>query len=578
MSVILGISAYFHDSSAALLVDGTLVAAASEERFSRIKYDASLPLKSVAFCLSKANLSIDEVDEVVFFEKPFTKFERILDTSVRFAPYGFVPFQKAIRSWLKSKFWVADTIRKQLHFKGNLSFSQHHLSHAALAAYTGPYDSAAIVIMDGVGERACTTIGVYENGKVQLLQEQRFPHSIGLLYSAFTYFCGFKVNGGEYKLMGLAPYGTPRFTQLIRDHVVKQKDDGSIELNLEYFRFHKDVEMTSKKMESLFGVSKRKPEDELLEIYKDIAASIQEVTQQLVLQLIHSAHQLTGKKHLLIGGGVALNCVINQAIISQTPFESYWLHSASGDSGCALGAALWREGKPISSDQRLLKAIDFLGPSYSDKEIEESILQKQLVFSSLSDEELIETSSDLLKNGKVLGWFQGAMEVGPRALGNRSILAHPGFPDMQKQLNLKIKKREGFRPFAPIVTAESAADYFDLQEGVDYSRMTTVAKAKQVESMPSCVHVDGTSRIQVLAKTDQTLLHQLLVRFGEKAGIPVLINTSFNERGEPMVCSPNEAIACFFNTEMDALVIGNKLILKSENAHIQHQNNVYALD
>ena len=578
MSVILGISAYFHDSSAALLVDGKLVAAAAEERFSRIKYDPSIPLKSIEFCLTKANLSIDEVDELVFFEKPFTKFERILDTCVRFAPFGFVPFQKAIRSWLKSKFWVADTIRKQLQFNGKLTFSQHHLSHAALAAYTGPYNSAAIVIMDGVGERACTSIGVFENGRVQLLQEQRFPHSIGLLYSAFTYFCGFKVNGGEYKLMGLAPYGTPRFTQLIRDHVVKQKADGSIELNLEYFRFHKDVEMTSKKMETLFGVSKRKPEEELLEIYKDIAASIQEVTQQLVLQLIHSVHQLTGKKQLLIGGGVALNCVINQAIISQTPFESYWLHSASGDSGCALGAALWRGGKQLSNNQRTLRDTDFFGPSYSEKELEESLLNKQLVFSFLSNEDLIDKTSDLLKIGKVVGWFQGAMEVGPRALGNRSILAHPGFPDMQKQLNLKIKKREGFRPFAPIVIAECADEYFDLQEGVDYSRMTTVARAKQEILMPSCVHVDGTSRIQVLEKSDQLLLHQLLVRFGEKTGIPVLINTSFNERGEPMVCSPKEAIACFFNTEMDALVLGNFLVLKSENKHFHHQNKVYALD
>lgn len=577
MAKILGISAYFHDSSAALLVDGKIIAAICEERLTRVKHDASFPEQSITACLEIAGISMEELDEVVFFEKPFTKFERILDMSVRAAPAGFIPFQKAIRSWLKSKIWIQETIRKKLGWKGQITFCQHHMAHAALAAYSGPYKDAALVVMDGVGERACTTVGIFETNKIQFIREQRFPDSIGLFYSAFTYYCGFKVNGGEYKLMGLAPYGQPVYAEMIRKHLVEQQIDGSIRLNLNYFNFHKDTRMIHKRMENLLGFPVRKPEAPLTDEYKNLAASVQLVTEELVLELLRSVYELTGKKQVLLSGGVALNCVINERIIGQTGFDSFWVPSAAGDSGCALGAALWRHGSSIFTERNLAD-IDYLGPEFLESDYRNALDRGQLIGNCHSEEELMERTADFLSQGKVVGWFQGRMEFGPRALGNRSILAFPGIEQMQQTLNLKIKKREGFRPFAPIVPIEALATFFEQQEGVDYSRMTTVAKARKPESVKACVHVDGTARVQALEEKDNPKLYRLLKRMEEKSGIPVLINTSFNERGEPMVCTPEDAISCFFNTEMDILVLGNFLVEKTANTHIPWKTKQYEAD
>lgn len=566
MATILGISAFFHDSSAAIVIDGKIVAAIAEERLTRIKHDASFPLKSIHACMAIADITISQVNEIVYYEKPFTKFERIFDTILRVAPFGFIQFARASKHWLQQKIWVEDSIRKNLNYKGKISYCQHHMSHAALAAYTSPYDDAAVVIIDAVGERSCTTIGLFENNIIHFNKEQRFPHSVGLLYSAFTYFCGFKVNSGEYKLMGLAPYGHPWYADLIRKHVVSQSSDGAIKLNLKYFNFHHDLYMTGKALEKLLGIPRRKPEDALLQQYKDIAASIQSVTEELVLTILTEAAKITKKNNLLFSGGVALNCVINEKILKKTPFKSFWIPSASGDSGCALGAALWRSEK--ITNQHPLDSIDFIGPDYSDNQITSVLNNFKLIYNQYKDEKLYDLVSEDLAKGLILAWFQGRMEYGPRALGNRSILAHPGKEGMHSILNTKIKKRENFRPFAPIITQEAFDQYFDRQD-CDYTRMTTVACAKQRQNITACVHIDGTSRVQEVKKTEQPTLHAVLKYFEVKTGIPVLINTSFNERGEPMVCSPEDAVKCFFNTDLDVLVMERYVIRKEDNLHIK---------
>lgn len=576
---ILGISAYFHDSSACLVVDGKIIATVTEERLSRIKHDSSFPQKSINYCLENATIEPHELDEVVFFEKPLTKFERILETFTKVAPFGFFPFRKAIQSWISKKLWIEDNFRKKYNFKGKFSYCQHHLSHAALANYSSNFQEACYVVIDGVGEKACTSFGVFENGKLTPLKEQHFPHSIGLLYSAFTYYCGFKVNSGEYKLMGLAPYGQPIYTDKIKLHLVKQSKDGSIELNLKYFAFHNNLKMINRRFEQLFGKNRRKEEDTIDAFYKDIAASIQKVTEELVLNCIRFALKETGKTNLVYGGGVALNCVINSKLKTIKELENVYIHSSSGDSGCAIGAALWtfsENQNKISSNE----ISEFLGPNYNNDEIK-IILEKQFRDVKYNFQEfnnLFPYIAQSLHNGKIVAWFQGALEMGPRALGNRSILANPTIPDIKRILNQKIKKREGFRPFAPVVLAEDFSHYF-IDEQYDYSKMIYTAQAtSNTQSITSCIHEDNSARVQKLEKKDNEVLYNLLQEFKQLSDIPILINTSFNQRGEPMVCSPENAIHCFFNTEIDILVMENYVILKDENKHIQIEPQIFALD
>lgn len=577
MAAVLGISAYFHDSSACLVVDGEIIAAVCEERFTRKKHDASFPEMAIRYCLECANLTSEELDFVVFHEKPFTKFERILDTLLKKAPRGFRPFVRAIDSWLREKFWIEDTFRRTFPFKGEFSYFQHHLSHAATAAYSSPFDDAAYVIIDGVGERACTSIGRFEAGKLIPEIEQRFPHSIGLLYSAFTQYCGFMVNSGEYKLMGLAPYGEAVYTDLIMEKFVEQSADGSIRLKLNRFGFLDDLKMINGQFEQAFGQPARGEEEEMSQFYKDVAASIQKVTEELVLGVLNAAFVRTGKRKLVYGGGVALNCVINAEIIQRTSFEEVYIHSASGDSGCAYGAALWR-AQQVDKQHSIGQEQEFLGPEFSQEEILKVLEDMKLKFHERNFPDLTDEVAAMLTEGKVVGWFQGRMEFGPRALGNRSILANPALKDMKITLNRKIKKREGFRPFAPVVLDRMFGDYFE-DEGNDYRRMLHVTRIKNgIDSIPSCVHEDGSARVQILTRSFNERLYTLMERFYEKSGLPVLINTSFNERGEPMVNTPEDAIHCFLNTGMDVLVMENILVLKSENELVEFKAKKYALD
>ena len=577
MAAVLGISAYFHDSSACLVVDGEVIAAVCEERFTRKKHDASFPENAIRYCLKYANLTSEQLDFVVFHEKPFTKFERILDTLLKKSPRGFYPFTRAIDSWLREKFWIEDTFRKAFPFKGEFSYCQHHLSHAAAAAFSSGFHDAAYVVIDGVGERACTSIGRFETDKLIPEIEQRFPHSIGLLYSAFTQYCGFMVNSGEYKLMGLAPYGKAVYKDLIFEKFVEQSADGSICLKLNRFGFLDDLKMINRQFEQAFERPARGEEEEMSQFYMDVAASIQKVTEELVVGVLNAAFLRTGKNKLVYGGGVALNCVINSEILQRTDFEEVYIHSASGDSGCAYGAALWRS-REVEKKLHVKKDVEFLGPEFSQTEILKALEEKKLVFYERDFADLIEELAILLTEGSVVGWFQGRAEFGPRALGNRSILANPSLRDMKKTLNIKIKKREGFRPFAPVILDRMFGDFFE-DEGNDYSRMMHITRIKKgVDSIPSCVHEDGSARVQKLSKPFNEKLYALLDCFHERSGLPVLINTSFNERGEPIVNTPEDAIHCFLNTGMDVLVMDNYLVLKSENKQVEFKAKKYALD
>jgi carbamoyltransferase len=575
MANILGISAYFHDSSACLIQDGQITAAVLEERFSRIKHDSSFPEKAIKYCLEEGNISSNEIDEVIYFEKPITKFERILDTLTKQAPFGFKHFKKAIHSWMSEKFWVESTFKKTFKYNGQFNYCQHHLSHAANTCYQSGFNDTAYLIIDGVGEKSCTSYGMFSNNNLEPLMEQQFPHSIGLLYSAFTQYCGFKVNSGEYKLMGLAPYGTPKYTNLIYNHFVSITDDGIIKLSLEKFGFLSDLKMINKQFELAIGQPARRKESPLTQFYKDIAASIQKVTEELVLKLVEHVYKETKQTKIVLGGGVALNCVINATILEKTSFEKVFIHSASGDSGCSMGAALYANKAPLKRDLNQ----EFLGPQFTDLEIEESLkLWEGIHFSKLSDNDTISSTAEYLADNKIVGWFQGRMEFGPRALGNRSILGNPADPKMKSKINIKIKKREGFRPFAPVILKEHFTEYFEDNKN-DYSRMLYVTKSKENRAkIPSCIHEDQSSRVQTLESNFNPKLHRLLKEFHIRTTIPILINTSFNERGEPIVCSPKDAIQCFFNTDMDILIMENYVIEKLKNLSIQTTIQNYELD
>ncbi|MEW6510481.1 MAG: carbamoyltransferase [Bacteroidota bacterium] len=586
---ILGISCYYHDSAAALIKDGVILAAAQEERFTRRKHDFRFPSQAIAWCLAHAGIVSDQLECVVFYDKPFVKFERILETYLAYAPRGFRSFLMAMPLWLKEKLWIPQLIRDELGFDGKILFTEHHESHAASAFYPSPFAHAAFLTMDGVGEWTTTSYGVGHGTMIEILGEQLFPHSLGLLYSAFTYFTGFKVNSAEYKVMGLAPYGEPRYVKSIYDHLIDLKEDGSFKMNMEYFDYCAGLRMTGDRFNRLFGGPPRTPESPLTQREMDLARSLQEVTEEIMLRQSRHVHRETGEENLVLAGGVALNCVGNGRVLREGPFEDIWIQPAAGDAGGALGAALfaWHAyyGNPRKVDGRKdAQKGSYLGPESSDTEIEEILRRHGATFRRLNREELIDTAAELIAQGHVLGWFQGRMEFGPRALGSRSIIGDARSRTMQSVMNLKIKFRESFRPFAPSVLKEHAGEYFEIDRKSPYmllvapvterrrippapgeEKLAGIDKLKAARSeIPAVTHIDNSARIQTVDREDHPLYYDLIDRFYTKTGCPVIINTSFNVRGEPIVCRPEEALRCFMRTEMDYLFMGSFVLAKKE--------------
>jgi carbamoyltransferase len=593
---ILGISAYYHDSAAALVVDGQIMAAAQEERFTRIKHDPGFPRHAIAYCLQQGGLRLRDVDLVVFYDKPFLKFERLLETYLAYAPRGFASFLAAMPVWLKEKLFQKSLLLGELRkidveFSGpdRLAFTEHHLSHAASAFYPSSFEEAVILTMDGVGEWATTSAGIGKGRDLSITREIHFPHSLGLLYSAFTYFTGFKVNSGEYKLMGLAPYGVPRFEKTILDHLIDVKPDGSFRLNMDYFDYCTGLRMTNAKFDGLFEGPPRKPEDRLGSREMDLAASIQKVLEKVVLAMTRSLAAESGIPNLCMAGGVALNCVANGHILRDGAFKNIWIQPASGDAGGALGAALAAAHGIGGAERRISPGRDsmsgsYLGPSFSQSEIENALASVGARFTVVSERELVETTAIALTQGKAVGWFQGRMEFGPRALGARSILGDPRSPSMQSVLNLKIKKRESFRPFAPSVLREDVADWFEMNTDSPYMLLVAdVLKSHRIEmtpeqqalfgidklnvprsDIPAVTHVDYSARIQTVNREDNPLYHALISAFKTKTGCPLVVNTSFNVRGEPLVCTPQDAFRCFMGTEIEYLAVGNCVMHKAE--------------
>ncbi|MEM1084357.1 MAG: carbamoyltransferase [Verrucomicrobiota bacterium] len=599
MSAILGISAFYHDSAAALMVDGKIVAAAQEERFTRKKHDFEFPTNAINYCLEEAGLTPEQVDYVGFYDKPYLKFERLLETYLSFAPVGFASFLKAMPLWLRQKLHLPREIRNGLGgaYKKRVLFTEHHESHAASAFFPSPFEEAAILTLDGVGEWATTSFGVGKGNKIKLTHELHFPHSLGLLYSAFTYFTGFRVNSGEYKLMGLAPYGEPVYADLIRENLIDLKADGSFRLDLSYFNYCQGLTMTSPKFDELFGGPPRKPESPLTKREMDLAASIQVVTEDAMLATARHLHETTGMENLCLAGGVALNCVGNGRILREGPFKRVWIQPAAGDAGGALGAAMfiWHQlqGNPRTVGKPDGQQASLLGPAYEDSEITTLLDEKGATYRKIDDEgELCRTVAELIENEKVIGWFQGRMEFGPRALGARSILGDARSRTMQSVMNLKIKFRESFRPFAPLVLKERAEEFFALKEGSDSPYMLVVAPVnedKRTESandsvdgldklnecrsvVPAVTHVDYSARVQTVDSERNPRLHRLMKEFEQRTGCPVLINTSFNVRGEPIVCDPADAYRCFLGTNMDVLVLDNHVLLKEEQENAEELN------
>ncbi len=577
---ILGISCWYHDAAACVLRDGRIVAAAQEERFTRKKHDASFPVHAIRYCLKEAGIDAPRLDRVAFYDKPFLKFERLLETYVAYAPAGLPSFLKAMPVWLKEKLWIPELIRKELGYEGPIVFPEHHLSHAASAWYPSPFDRAAVLTTDGVGEWATTSWGVGDGARLTLHAEQHFPHSLGLLYSAFTYFCGFRVNSGEYKLMGLAPYGEPRYERLIREELVDLKEDGSFRLNMKYFPYPAGLTMTGRRFERLFGGPRREPEAPLTPREMDIARSIQVVTEEAMLRMARHVHRESGERNLCLAGGVALNCVANGRLHREGPFERLWVQPAAGDAGGALGAAYaaWHlhagAGRPAPTGDAM--AGSFLGPAFSEEETAAAVVAEGLPLRRLADDELPDRVAELLASGAVVGWFQGRMEFGPRALGARSILADPRGRDTQRRVNLQIKFRESFRPFAPAVPAERVSDWFELDGESPYMLLVAPVRGARIEGegldrlgnvdsrIPAVTHVDGSARVQTVHAETNPAFHRLLEAFERRTGCPVLVNTSFNVRGEPIVGSPADAIRCFRSTHMDALVLGPWLLTRDD--------------
>lgn len=596
MKYILGISAYYHDSAAALLGDGEILAAAQEERFTRKKHDAGFPGYAIQYCLNEAGIGLTDVSDVVFYDKPLVKFERLLETYLTYAPKGFRSFIAAMPVWLKEKLYLKNTLKKELAALGNcgkkdlpaLLFSEHHQSHAASAFFPSPYEKAAVLCLDGVGEWATTSAWLGEGSRLNALWEIDFPHSLGLLYSAFTYYTGFRVNSGEYKLMGLAPYGEPKYVDLILDNLLDLKEDGTFRLDMSYFNYATGLTMTNNKFADLFGAPARTPETELSQREMDIARSIQVVTEEVVSRLARTVKQETGADYLCLAGGVALNCVANGVLLRENIFKDIWIQPAAGDAGGALGAAqvVWSEkynGEHKVNGHDSMKG-SYLGPKFQPEQIEADLKKFGARYTCLNDKDLMPELADILADEKVVGWFQGRMEFGPRALGGRSIIGDPRSQKMQSVMNLKIKYRESFRPFAPSVLAEDVSEYFVQDRPSPYMlivapvqekhRLTMTEEQEKLfgidklnvprSSLPAVTHVDYSARIQTIHKETNPRYHDLISHFKEKTGCPVLVNTSFNVRGEPIVGTPEDAYRCFMRTEMDYLVIENYLLAKSE--------------
>jgi len=588
---ILGISCFYHDSAACIVSDGEIIAAVQEERFTRKKHDASFPVNAISYCLKEAGISVKNLDFVAFYDKPFIKFERILETTFSYAPSGISQFIQAIPIWLKQKLWALEIIRKDLAFNGKIVFTEHHEAHAASAFYPSPFVEAAILTIDGVGEWETASFGVGKNNHLDIQQYLRFPNSLGLLYSAFTYYTGFKVNSGEYKLMGLAPYGLPRYKDIILKELIDLKDDGSFKMNMKYFGFCNSLRMTNSRFNRLFGFPPRKPETKITQRFMDMAASIQQVTEEIMLKMAWHVHKVTGQDKLCLAGGVALNCVGNGRILREGPFKDIWIQPASGDAGGALGAAflVWHKylgNHRFADGVNDLQKASLLGPAYSDDYIESFLKEQNISYVRLSYADVVEKVSNLVMAGKIIGWFQGRIEFGPRALGARSIIGDARNPDMQSKMNIKIKHRESFRPFAPTILKEKVSQWFELDKESPYMLLVACVKDdKRLEALgdfsgidklkivrsfiPAVTHVDYSARVQTIKKTDHPLYYDMLQSFFRKTGCPVIINTSFNERGEPLVLTPQDAYKCFMRTEIDYLILGSFLIDKLDQPEMK---------
>ncbi len=598
---ILGISAFYHDSAAALVRDGEIVAAAQEERFTRKKHDYRFPSHAVDYCLEEAGIAAGDVDAVVFYDKPFVKFERLLETYLTYAPLGIRSFLMAMPLWMKQKLHLPKIIKRELggDFKGHILFTDHHESHAASAFFPSPFEEAAILTSDGVGEWTTSSYGVGKGNRIELHKELRFPHSLGLLYSAFTYYTGFKVNSGEYKLMGLAPYGEPKFVDVIKDNLIDIKPDGSFRMDMAFFDYCAGLKMTNARFDKLFGKPARKPETQLTQHEMDVAASVQKVTEEIMMLQARHVHEATGMKNLCLAGGVALNCVSNGLILRDGPFEQIWIQPAAGDAGGALGAALfvWYQlnDKPREANPDDAQSGSLLGPAFSDEEVRQYLDSVGAKYSVCdSDEDVVDRVADAIAEGKVVGWHQGRMEFGPRALGARSIIGDARNTEMQSKMNLKIKYRESFRPFAPSALVEHAQEYFDIDAESPYMLlvcpvreeirvpMTDEERERMLHDpdlrkrvniprseIPAVTHLDYSARLQTVDAKRHGLYHKMIARFREKTGCGVIVNTSFNVRGEPIVCTPEDAYQCFMHTEMDVLAVGQQILLKEDQPQLE---------
>ena len=602
---ILGISCFYHDSAACLVCDGEILAAVQEERFTRQKHDFNFPINSINWCLREGGITVDDLDYVVFYDKPFIKFERILETALTYAPSGIRQFIQAMPLWLKQKLWIKELIQRESGYKGKILFTGHHESHAASAFYPSPFKEAAFLTMDGVGEWDTASFGVGRGNDIEVSHTLRFPHSLGLLYSTFTYYTGFKVNSGEYKLMGLAPYGEPKYLDLILNELIDIKEDGSFKLDMKYFGYCNGLRMTNRRFEKLFGGPARKPETQITQKDIDIAASIQKVTEEIMLRMARYVNKVTGLDKLCLAGGVALNCVGNGRILREGPFKDIWIQPASGDAGGALGAAflVWYKylnNNRTADDKNDKQKASLLGPSYSDDYIEDFLIREGITYRKLLYSDIPQVVSDLIIQGEVIGWFQGKIEFGPRALGARSIIGDARNQEMQSKMNLKVKFRESFRPFAPTVLKEKVSDWFELDRESPYMLLVApVKQEKRIEGgsfknaegfdklkikrsqIPAVTHVDYSARIQTIKREDHPLYYDMINSFYKKTNCPVIINTSFNVRGEPLVLSPEDAFKCFMRTEMDYLIMGGFLLDKNEQKPIEKDikwQEVFELD